>query len=139
MLFDVPGCSYSMIKQTEDVLKSIAWHLSSKKQCSGKVYRVAIGLKDEEQQSCIQLLHNNTDFSNVIMFDIDVTLKSHVGSRTHMMPVIQHILMQHFSDVVSDTHVIGNVCNIKPDSLVSGIYEYRPFASGKYRRWFRVD
>ena len=139
MLFDLPNCSHDMIKQTNEVLKSIAWHLSGKKRCSGRIYRVAIGCKDMKQQACISILPEDADYSNIVMFDIDVSLKSHVGSRTHMMSVIQHVLIQHFPDIVSDTYIIGNVCSIKSNTLVPGIYEYKPFASGKYRRWSRSD
>jgi hypothetical protein len=54
------------------------------------------------------------------------------------MPVIQHIIIEHFSDIADKNPVVNNHCNVIPDSLVPGIYEYRPFASGKYRHWFKV-
>ena len=119
MLFDVAGCSHKMISNTELLLKSIAWHLSSKRDCRGKTYKV--------------IIDNNT-----VYFDISTTLQSHSGGRNCMMPVIQHIIIEHFSDIADKNPVVNNHCNVIPDSLVPGIYEYRPFASGKYRHWFKI-
>lgn len=119
MLFDVAGCSHKMISNTELLLKSIAWHLSSKRDCRGKTYKV--------------IIDNNT-----VYFDISITLQSHSGGRNCMMPVIQHIIIEHFSDIADKNPVVNNHCNVIPDSLVPGTYEYRPFASGKYRHWFKV-
>lgn len=119
MLFDVPNCSAAMINNTEQLLKSIAWHLSAKRGCRGKVYTVII---DDDK----------------VTFNIDIELQSH-SSKVQKTPVIQHIFLYQFPLIMAYTQDINNTCNIKPGVLIPGKYEYRPFASGKYRRWFRIN
>lgn len=124
------------IRLTEQVLLSISRHLSGRKECRGKIYRVAIGVKDP-----MQAVSRNWPFSadDSIFFDIDIRIKPSRHKGAHKIPVIQHIMFDHFREDVCTGCANGNQVQIYPNSLVPGIYEYRQSASGRYRKWFRLN
>lgn len=124
------------IRLTEQVLSSISRHLSGRKDCRGRVYRVAIGVKDP-----MQAVSRNWPFSadGSIFFDIDIKIRPSRRSGKYRVPVIQHIMFDHFRDDVCAGCANGNQVQIYPNSLVPGIYEYRRSSTGKYRKWFRLD
>lgn len=132
-LFDNTEYSLECINLTENILLSISHHLSGRSMCRGIVYRVAIGVFDNEQQIC-HMKWEDRDCTDCMFFDSVVQLRSNSG---RMIPVIQHIIIEHFYNVWAGA-ANGNQVQIYPYKLVPGIYEYRKSSTGKYRRWFKV-
>lgn len=133
ILFNSTEYSLERIKLTEDILLSISHHLSGKSMCRGTVYRVAIGVFDNEQQIC-RMGWDDSECTNCMFFDSMIQLRSNSG---RMIPAIQHIIVEHFHNVWAGA-ANGNQVQIYPYKLVPGIYEYRKSSTGKYRRWFKV-
>ena len=129
-----PKYSTAQIQCTESVLNAISTHLSKKKECRKMIYRVAIGVYDEEQSVC-RLLWSDNNCSNCMFFDTKVQLRSNSG---RMTPAIQHIIIEHFPELWAGA-ANGNQIQIYSNMLVSGIYEYRQSTTHKYRRWFKIN
>lgn len=124
MLFDLPGCNPEQIQRTEAVLKSIAWHLSSKRKCKGKTYRVIIRVS--ESAGIVE---------QYASFECDEKLRSH-RNRDYMARPLEHVISDHFPDYCVRARPM--YCRLKRDTCVPGVYEYRLSASGRYRRWCKV-
>lgn len=124
LLFNLPNCNPEQVQLTEAFLKSIAWHLSSKKNCKGKVYRVEIQTIDSENSK-----------RQLVVFECDVRLRSHYN-RNYMAKVLEHVLVDHFQEHMSFITTSKHI--VMPNTFVPGVYEYRLSASGRYRRWCKV-
>ena len=124
---------------TQQLLNSIAYHLSGRAECRGATYRLAVGMEDAEQETQM-FLSDRDDVRKRIWFSpsIDVFPSIHERKPGSQIPVISHIILSHFRDEVFDsTDDFGNLL-IREDSLVPGIYEYRPSEVRQRRRWVRV-
>ena len=130
-----PNVSWRL-QTTKDLLLCISDHLSSKLECRGQIYRVAIGVYDNKQEQCRQWCNDNKQPDSSIFFEPPASVMiKHRGSVTKEY-VIQHIVKQHFPEIWAG-HGSGNQVSIIP-KLVPGIYEYRPINNGKNRAWCMV-
>lgn len=125
----------SRIKLTGEVLSSISSHLSSRRECRGKVYRVAIGVKDNKQRVSRDWPF---DHEESIFFDTAVRIKPSRRKGEHKIPPIQHIMLDHFPEICAGV-ANGNQVQIHFNKLIPGIYEYRKTANSKYRRWCKLS
>lgn len=123
---------------TYNVLMSISKHLSSRDDCKGEVYRVAIGMLDDNQHIC-KSWPKDWSSNTSIFFETPVYVfpNTHKRQVTDKMPIIQHIIIDHFPEIFGGA-ANGCQCQIKPNKLVTGIYEYKLSNNNKSRRWFRV-
>lgn len=108
-------------KCTESLLRSVATHLSGRVDCRGITYTLCI---DEQQ---------NISFSP----NIQVFPSRYRRKQEDKVPVIDHILFTHFSDIFLDRDASGKMV-IAPNTLVPGTYEYQPSFDNKRRRWVRI-
>lgn len=126
-----------LVKKVEDrramntlnILQSISYHLSGKEECKGATYRVKI----EEWGSYHQ--YSFVKLENPVGIQI-------FPSRYHRKfwdksPVIQHVILKHFSDIFAYS-ANGDEVTVHTNMVVCGTYEYKPVGRN-YRRWFKVD
>lgn len=124
------------VHNTEEVLKSISQHLAIKPQCRNTVYRVAIGVRDAGVPTSVT--HPFTP-DDSIFFDINTQIyEKHWSGKRMSNPVINHIMFQHFKELLKPVAANGNQVQLLNDVLIHGVYEYTRSTSGKYRRWVRV-
>lgn len=136
-----------LVKKTTDDVKSvntvnllycISDHLSSRKDCKGQTYRVAIGVRDDKQY----ISENWPETWNIhqcIFFQTPVQVfpSRHDRKAWDKQPIIQHVVIDHFPDIFAGA-ANGCQCQIHTGKLVEGIYEYRASLNTKNRRWFRI-
>lgn len=127
MLFHLPDCDKMQVQRTEQLLKSIAWHLSSKRKCKGAIYEVIIQDSYDAPEDICSVCCNQ-----------EVQLRSHLN-RNYMCSVVEHILTHHFEELQNYTdQALAQKCLVRKNLFLPGKYEYQISASGKYRRWCRV-
>lgn len=134
---------------TSKVLKCISDHLSGRQDCRGRIYRVAIYVRDDEQ--IVSKLWP-TDYKEIdgdvkecgcsksIFFDAPIRVCPDIYHRRDIdkHPVIQHVIMEHFYEELFAGSANGNQVQILRGKLVPGVYEYRPYNSNNRRRWVKV-
>lgn len=120
-------------KLTQAFLTSIAQHLSSRAECRGVNYRIAIGVNDP------QIINHNVP-ENCITFipNIYVFPDRYHRKDTDKIPIVYHVASAHYSDNLSAYQKEGYAF-IDTANLVPGVYEYQSSIDNKKRRWVRLE
>ena len=124
---------------TEQFLRALSSHLSSRADCRKVTYRCIIGVDDGRSRQLDILDIAGKDFNKYIMFDpsIYVYPNVHLKHDVNKTSVLEHVLKYHFPEILDSYDILGNV-TIHSGLLVPGIYEYQLSVSEKRRRWTRV-
>jgi hypothetical protein len=127
---------------TRKLLLCISDHLSTRKECRGKTYRVAIGVRDETQSICNikNFIGDSKAAENYIFFETPIQVFPNRYNRKDWdkRPVIQHIIYAHFWNELSPGAGSGCMVQIHCNKLIRGIYEYQPSLNNKRRRWVKI-
>lgn len=107
-------------KLTQEFLKQIALHLSSRAECRGATYRVTI-----------------SDSELTFHPKVEVFPDRHHRKSTDKVPVSFHVA-SHFVDMLNPRMENGKLYLDTPE-LVPGVYEYQPSVDGKRRRWVKIE
>lgn len=132
----------SRTELTKELLNCIAKHLSSRRECQGVTYRVALGMKDESSEY-LKLKDESEhiiDFNHYISFfpRIDVYRDRYHRKSCDKSSVEEHVILYHFSDSLYCGRQTSGHININKDLIVPGVYEYQPSIDKKRRRWVRI-
>ena len=97
----------SPTKLTRDLLHSVSSHLSSRVDCRGVTYQLTI------------------QDNGLITFSPDVLVypDRYRRKRGDKLPVLQHIILEHFDGLYVKTH--STSLRVNADALVTGTYEYQ--------------
>lgn len=127
-------------KFTQKFLQTLSQHLSSREECKGLTYRIAIGVYDDKvfptQISMFEeeLRHKRVCFfPNVLVFP-----DRHHRKETDKVNVVTHVARDHYDDLLCTYQEEGCVF-VQTDNLVKGVYEYQPSVDHKKRRWVRLE
>jgi len=107
---------------TADVLRSIAYHIDSKRN------RVAIvvSIAEYEDRCLISVLPDTNVYPNV-----------HRRKSADLQRVQDHVIIEHFPNLIQSILLSGQVI-LKPHILIPGMYAYEFSFMQKQRRWRRI-
>lgn len=125
-------------KLTQQFLQCIAQHLSSRPECKGVAYRIAIDEYDSKLVDCKPILKNDLSGSRILFRpNVLVFPDKYQRKEINKVNVVYHVISSHFSDLLVDNKEIGLF--IDSSKLVKGIYEYQSSVDNKKRRWVRIE
>lgn len=127
-------------KLTQQFLQCIAQHLSSRSECKGVTYRIAIGEYDTVlAPPCISMFEDSLA-KNRVLFSPNVAVFPDRYRRkdTDKVSVVYHVASAHFDEMLL-TYQEDGCTFIQADNLVRGVYEYQPSIDNKKRRWVRLE
>lgn len=124
---------------TEQFLRTLSNHLSSRPECRHISYRCVIGVEDTNPKQLDILDALGKDPSRYISFypNIEVYPNIHLKQEANKSTVLNHVLTYHFPEIVDTPDILGNL-TVYPGFLVNGIYEYQLSVTGKRRKWTRI-
>lgn len=127
-------------KLTQQFLQCIAQHLSSRPECKGISYRIAIGVYDSilyPQE--VSMFEKELSNKRVLFHpNIYVYPDRHHRKDTDKVGVVYHVASSHFENMIL-TYQEDGCTYVDTDKLVCGVYEYQPSVDNKKRRWVRIE
>ena len=127
-------------KMTQEFLRCIAQHLSSRPECQHSVYRIAIGVTDSIAAPAHISMFEKELSNNRVCFlpNILVFPDRYHRKETDRVSVVMHVASQHFDNMLMSYQEEG--CTfVETDNLVRGVYEYQCSIDKKKRRWVRLE
>lgn len=107
-------------RRTMKLCYVLARHLSTRKECRGEEYMLAIH-----------------DGSVVFSPNVAVFPDRHTRKSGTQLPVLDHVLQAHFPEACMTKDKFGTI-RVNPQSFVNGIFRYSPSVDKRSRKWFRV-
>lgn len=125
-------------KLTQQFLQCIAQHLSSRPECKGITYRIAIDAYDTKLIDSKPILENDLSGSRILFSpNVLVFPDRYQRKEINKVNVVHHVICSHFGELLIDDEEIGLF--VDSSKLVKGIYEYQSSMDNKKRRWVRIE
>lgn len=126
---------------TEEFLRCISDHLSSRKSCRKVEYVVAIGMMYDDSEYQMTLADLDEGIHDKIFFSPPRFVfpdKFH-RSKGDYQNIVNHVIKSHFHDTIFDREDSCKDCRFKEGSLSPGIYKYKNSFNSKRRKWIRCN
>lgn len=127
-------------KFTQQFLQCISQHLSSRPECRGVTYRIAIGVYDTQLIPPSISMFEDELSGNRVLFKPNVLVFPDRYSRkdTDKVSVVYHVAANHFNHILL-TYQEDGCTFVDTSKLVKGVYEYQSSVDNKKRRWVRIE
>ena len=127
-------------KLTQQFLQCIAQHLSSRLECKGISYRIAIGVYDSilyPQE--VSMFEKELSNKRVLFHPNTYVFPDRYHRKdTDKVGVVYHVAASHFEDIIL-TYQEDGCTYVDTDKLVCGVYEYQLSMDKKKRRWVKIE